>query len=103
MEKMDTNSASGLFVPNVSEDSVDIYDDLEIGSGSNAEKPSSNPSQLKSSMDLYEEIVTEELQSRESSYTELKSRFQAAQNQIKELRRRLEQMETQVCFIVLIF
>ncbi|XP_042246407.1 CASP8-associated protein 2 [Thunnus maccoyii] len=95
MEKMDTNSASGLFVPNVSEDSVDIYDDLEIGSGSNAEKPSSNPSQLKNSMDLYEEIVTEELQSRESSYTELKSRFQAAQNQIKELRRRLEQMETQ--------
>ncbi|KAM9840831.1 CASP8-associated protein 2 [Aulostomus maculatus] len=64
-----------------------------MGLISNAEK--SPPSQLKASMDLYEEIVTEEQQSRESSYTELNSRFQAAQNQIKELRRRLEQMEMQ--------
>uniref|UniRef100_A0A8C4EEX7 CASP8-associated protein 2 n=1 Tax=Dicentrarchus labrax TaxID=13489 RepID=A0A8C4EEX7_DICLA len=46
-------------------------------------------------MDLYEEIFTEEQQSRELAYSELKSRFQAAQNQIKELRRRLEQMEIQ--------
>jgi len=29
---------------------------------------------------------------------QLQSRFQAAQNQIKELHRRLEQMEMQVCF-----
>uniref|UniRef100_A0A667ZGW5 CASP8-associated protein 2 n=1 Tax=Myripristis murdjan TaxID=586833 RepID=A0A667ZGW5_9TELE len=50
---------------------------------------------LKESMDLYEEIVTEERQSRDSSYDELKKRFQAAQNQIEELRRRLQQMETQ--------
>lgn len=33
---------------------------------------------------------------------QLKSRFQAAQNQIKELRQRLEQMELLVCFIFLI-
>uniref|UniRef100_A0A3P8WP44 Caspase 8 associated protein 2 n=1 Tax=Cynoglossus semilaevis TaxID=244447 RepID=A0A3P8WP44_CYNSE len=50
---------------------------------------------VKESMDLYEEFVTEEQQSKEKSYTELMSRFQAAQNQIKELHKRLEQMETQ--------
>ncbi|XP_061609705.1 CASP8-associated protein 2 isoform X1 [Phyllopteryx taeniolatus] len=79
----------------VSEDSVDIYDDLDLNNFSTSEKSSPNPSQLKESMDLYEEIVTEEQQGRESSYTELKSRFQAAQHQIKELHRRLQQMEIQ--------
>ncbi|XP_070782400.1 CASP8-associated protein 2 [Enoplosus armatus] len=92
---IDTNSAPGLLVPDVNEDSVDIYDGLDISSSCNAEKSSPNHSQLKESMDLYEEIVTEEQQSRESTYSELKSRFQAAQNQIKELHRRLEQMEMQ--------
>ncbi|XP_071334595.1 CASP8-associated protein 2 [Trachinotus anak] len=95
MEDTDTNDASGLLVPDVHEDSVDIYDGLDVGFSSNAEKSPPSASQLKESMDLYEEIVTEEQQSRETSYTELKSRFQAAQNQIKELRRRLEQMEMQ--------
>ncbi|XP_062292956.1 CASP8-associated protein 2 [Scomber scombrus] len=94
MEKIDINDETGFFAPNVSEDSVDIYDGLEVGHGSHAEKPTPTPP-VKDSMDLYEEIVTEELQSQESSYNELKSRFQAAQNQIKELRRRLEQMELQ--------
>ncbi|XP_070843726.1 CASP8-associated protein 2 [Chaetodon trifascialis] len=95
MDSIDTNGASGLLVPDLSEDSVDIYDGLDISSSSNAEKSHPNSSQLKESMDLYEEIVTEEQQSRESVYCELKSRFQAAQNQIKELRRRLEQVEMQ--------
>ncbi|CAK6975581.1 CASP8-associated protein 2 [Scomber scombrus] len=94
MENIDINDETGFFAPNVSEDSVDIYDGLEVGHGSHAEKPTPTPP-VKDSMDLYEEIVTEELQSQESSYNELKSRFQAAQNQIKELRRRLEQMELQ--------
>ncbi|XP_031141478.1 CASP8-associated protein 2 [Sander lucioperca] len=95
MENIDTNNASGLLVPDVSEDSVDIYEGLDIGFSSDAEKSSPKASQLKDSMDLYEELVTEEQQSRESSYLELKSRFHAAQIQIKELRRRVEQMETQ--------
>ncbi|KAM7394957.1 hypothetical protein PAMA_006613 [Pampus argenteus] len=95
MDNADTNNASGLLVPSASEDSVDIYESMDIGFDSNAEKPSPNRSQLMESMDLYEELVTEEQQSRESSYTELKSRFQAAQNQIKELHRRLEQVELQ--------
>lgn len=34
-------------------------------------KPSPESSQLKESMDLYEEIVTEEQQSRESTYSEV--------------------------------
>lgn len=103
----------------------------------NAEN-SADAAQLKESMDLYEEIVTEEQQNRESTYFEvlfcfitiiiiiiiisstgssnvisscittsfdsvipcvcfqLMSRFQAAQSQIKELHKRLEQMELQV-------
>lgn len=35
------------------------------------EKSSPNASQLKESMDLYEEIVTEEQQSRESTYSDV--------------------------------
>ncbi|XP_069561942.1 CASP8-associated protein 2 [Brachyistius frenatus] len=95
MEITDSNNASALLVPDVNEDSVDIYDGLDVSFNSNTVQSSLTGSQLKESMDLYEEIMTEEQQSRESSYTELKSRFQAAQNQIKELRRRLEQMEIQ--------
>ncbi|XP_019947288.2 CASP8-associated protein 2 [Paralichthys olivaceus] len=97
MENVDTTDVPGLSVSdvNVNEDSVDIYDDLDVGFHSNAENSTPNASQLKDSMDLYEEIVTEEQQSRESLYTDLKSRFQAAQTQIKELHRRLEQMEMQ--------
>uniref|UniRef100_UPI0037E8AB89 CASP8-associated protein 2 n=1 Tax=Semicossyphus pulcher TaxID=241346 RepID=UPI0037E8AB89 len=91
METIDLNNASGTFVPDVNEDSVDIYDGLDL----NAESSPQSASQMKESMDLYEEIVTEEQQTRESNFAELKSRFQAAQNQIQELRRRLEQMETQ--------
>ncbi|XP_039980714.1 CASP8-associated protein 2 [Xiphias gladius] len=95
MENIDTNDTSGLMVPDDNEDSVDIYDGLDIGFSNNAETSPTNASRLKESMDLYEEIVTEEQRSRETSYTELKCRFQAAQNQIKELHRRLEQMEIQ--------
>uniref|UniRef100_A0A3Q3GN31 CASP8-associated protein 2 n=1 Tax=Labrus bergylta TaxID=56723 RepID=A0A3Q3GN31_9LABR len=99
----------------INEDSVDIYDGLDSNMSSNAgktfqhisprptpfsfgfftEKSPPHASRLKESMDLYEEMVTEEQQSRESTFSELKSRFQAAQNQIKELHRRLEQMEFQ--------
>lgn len=92
---MENIDASGLLVPAVSEDSVDIYDGLEEGFISATGKASPAGSQVKASMDLYEELVTEEQQSREASYTELQSRFQAAQNQIRELRIRLEQMEMQ--------
>ncbi|XP_053301010.1 CASP8-associated protein 2 [Pleuronectes platessa] len=97
MENVNNYDVSGLSVPvaNVNEDSVDIYDDLDVGFHSNADNSTPNASQLKDSMDLYEELVTEEQQSKETSHTDLKSRFQAAQTQIKELRRRLEQVEMQ--------
>ncbi|KAM4521669.1 CASP8-associated protein 2 isoform 2-T2 [Odontesthes bonariensis] len=92
---MASSDTSSFFVPDANEDSVDIYDGLDVGVGSNAEDASPVSSQLKESMDLYEALVTEEQQSRDLSYIELQSRFQAAQNQIKELHRRLEQMEMQ--------
>lgn len=38
-------------------------------------KSPSAPSQLKESMDLYEELVTEEQHSRESSYTEVNRHY----------------------------
>nr|XP_020468576.1 CASP8-associated protein 2 [Monopterus albus] len=101
MEDTDTNYTSGLLVPDVSEDSVDIYDGLDTGFSSSAEKPPSCASQLKDSLDLYEEIVAEEQQNRESSCAQLKSRLQAAQNQIKQLHRRLEQVEMQKTGLIL--
>nr|XP_043905713.1 CASP8-associated protein 2 [Solea senegalensis] len=95
MENPDNKEASGLLIPVVNEDSVDIYDDLDVGFHKSAENSPPDSSQVKESMDLYEELVTEEQQSKEASYTELKSRLQAAQSQIKELHKRLEQMELQ--------
>ncbi|XP_036831558.1 CASP8-associated protein 2 isoform X3 [Oncorhynchus mykiss] len=79
------------------EDSVDIYFGLESPKmNSNAERNYTllSPQNLKY-MDLYEEIITEEQQDRESSYNELRTRFNAAQSQVDELMRRLQQTETQ--------
>ncbi|XP_062324259.1 CASP8-associated protein 2 isoform X2 [Osmerus eperlanus] len=78
------------------EDSMDIYSGLDTSPRSNGETPCALVSpQLKESMDLYEEIITEEQRGIESAQTELKRRFIAAQNQVEELRMRLLQMETQ--------
>ncbi|XP_035630377.2 CASP8-associated protein 2-like isoform X2 [Oncorhynchus keta] len=79
------------------EDSVDIYFGLESPKmNSDAERNYTllSPQNLKY-MDLYEEIITEEQQDRESSYNELRTRFNAAQSQVDELMRRLQQTETQ--------
>ncbi|KAK6297295.1 hypothetical protein J4Q44_G00318780 [Coregonus suidteri] len=79
------------------EDSMDIYSGLESPKmNSNAERNYTllSPQNLKS-MDLYEEILTEEQQDKESSYNELRTRFNAAQSQVDELMRRLQQMEKQ--------
>ncbi|XP_014868655.1 PREDICTED: CASP8-associated protein 2 isoform X1 [Poecilia mexicana] len=96
IERMETFDASDSVDPGADEDSVDIYEGLDAtGVGSSTEKCPSLGSGLKDSLDLYEDIVAEEQNNRETSYTELKSRFEAAQNQIKELHRRLQQMETQ--------
>ncbi|XP_043961642.1 CASP8-associated protein 2 isoform X2 [Gambusia affinis] len=93
---METFDASDSVDPGLDEDSVDIYEGLDAaGVGSNTEKWPSVGSGLKDSLDLYEDIVAEEQNNRETSYTELKCRFEAAQHQIKELHRRLQQMETQ--------
>ncbi|KAK0143767.1 CASP8-associated protein 2 [Merluccius polli] len=78
------------------EDSVDIYSGLGDTPSHAPETPSTLFSpRVKDSMDLYEEILTEEVRSKDSSYEELKARFLAAQSQIEELRKRLAQTETQ--------
>ncbi|XP_019714764.1 CASP8-associated protein 2 [Hippocampus comes] len=90
---MESTRSAVAFGVAINEDSVDIYDDLDLNHSKSLERFSPNSQQLKESMDLYEEIVTEEQQDKESSHTELQSRFQAAQHQIKELHRRLQKME----------
>ncbi|XP_037541225.1 CASP8-associated protein 2 [Nematolebias whitei] len=91
---MECSSASGYMTPGVSEDSVDIYDGLDVGVSSTEDKSPGN-SERNEYLDLYEDLVAEEQLSRKASYTELNSRFQVAQTQIKGLNKRLEQLETQ--------
>ncbi|KAM3861112.1 uncharacterized protein ACN63O_014541 [Diretmus argenteus] len=98
MEEMydDIDDVHGLLTTVADEDSVDIYSGLDPSPSYVAEKPCELLSpRLKESLDLYEEIITEEQQSKESSYNQLKVRFVAAQKQIEELRSRLQQTETQ--------
>ncbi|XP_015830938.2 CASP8-associated protein 2 [Nothobranchius furzeri] len=95
LEKMEAGEASGSLPPGVSEDSMDLYGDLGVGISSNADKSSPVCSELRESLDLYEDLVAEEQLSRESSYDELKSKLQEAQTQIRDLHTRLEQMEVQ--------
>ncbi|XP_056150192.1 CASP8-associated protein 2 [Lampris incognitus] len=95
MEDM-VEDAVGVPAPGPNEDSVDIYFGLDTSPVTVAEGPKAMLSpRVKESMDLYEKIITDEQQSRESSFNELKQRFLAAQCQIEELRRRLQQTEAQ--------
>ncbi|KAM6953955.1 CASP8-associated protein 2 [Aplochiton taeniatus] len=89
--------ANGGFTEVHNEDSVDIYSGLDNSPKSIADDKICTrlSPQVIESMDLYEEIITEEQESKESSHNELKTRFSAAINQIEELRKRLGQMETQ--------
>ncbi|XP_036406065.1 CASP8-associated protein 2 [Megalops cyprinoides] len=80
------------------EDSVDIYSGLD-NSPRNSEHAGKlgvifSP-KLKESMDLYEEIITEEQQERNATCSELKTKLDAAQNKIKELMYNLQQMQIQ--------
>ncbi|XP_062858023.1 CASP8-associated protein 2 [Trichomycterus rosablanca] len=86
---------SGL---NYDEDSVDIYSGLE-GSpknnrGSGKEQTFFSPQRLRESMDLYEELITKEQVEKDATYSELKSKFDAAQNQVQELLAKLQQIQT---------
>ncbi|KAL6485686.1 hypothetical protein MHYP_G00050780 [Metynnis hypsauchen] len=83
---------------NHDEDSVDIYsglDDSPKGDGGNREVSSFlSPQRVKESMDLYEELITKEQEEKDATYNELKSKFDAAQNQVQELLAKLQQMQT---------
>ncbi|XP_076872535.1 CASP8-associated protein 2 [Brachyhypopomus gauderio] len=81
------------------EDSVDIYSGLEDGPptfrGTGKDGSSISPHRLKESMDLYEQLITEEQEKKESTYNELKIKFDVAQNRVQDLLAKLEQMERQ--------
>ncbi|XP_036437256.1 LOW QUALITY PROTEIN: CASP8-associated protein 2 [Colossoma macropomum] len=83
---------------NHDEDSVDIYsglDDSPKCDGGNREVSTFlSPQRVKESMDLYEELITEEREEKDATYNELKSKFDAAQNQVQELLAKLQQMQT---------
>ncbi|KAJ8275050.1 hypothetical protein COCON_G00096750 [Conger conger] len=82
-----------------SEDSVDIYSGLDNSprNSQNSDKSCApfSPRRLKDSMDLYEEIIKEEQQEKESTCNELKIKLDAAQNHVKELLKKLEQIQVQ--------
>ncbi|CAL8395132.1 unnamed protein product [Arctogadus glacialis] len=95
-EEYDASGAHSLLTQDCDEESMDIYSGLGDTPTHTTEIPSMLFSpRLKASMDLYEEILTEEVRSKDSSFEELKSRFLAAQIQIEELRSRLTSTETQ--------
>ncbi|KAJ8270794.1 hypothetical protein GJAV_G00119360 [Gymnothorax javanicus] len=81
------------------EDSVDIYSGLDSSPGSSqiAEKSCTrfSPRRLKDSLDLYEEMIKEEQQEKEATCSELKKKLDAAQNQVKELLQKLEEIQLQ--------
>ncbi|XP_030638724.1 CASP8-associated protein 2 [Chanos chanos] len=83
---------------NYDEESVDIYSGLENSPKNNGKTenvcPFQSPQRLSESMDLYEEIIAKEQQEKEATYNELKNKFDAAQNQIKELLLKLQEMQT---------
>ncbi|CAL8311816.1 unnamed protein product [Lota lota] len=95
-EDYDTSGAHSFLTKDCDEESMDIYSGLGDTPTHTTETPSMLFSpRVKESMDLYEEILTEEVRSKDSSFEELKARFLAAQSQIEELRTRLAQTETQ--------
>ncbi|TSL47559.1 CASP8-associated protein 2 [Bagarius yarrelli] len=94
-----TTAISSDCVLNYDDDSVDIYSGLEDSPRKNkelGEKYSTflSPNRVKESLDLYEELVTQEREEKDASYDELKSKFAAAQNQVQDLLAQLQQMQT---------
>ncbi|KAI5614787.1 CASP8-associated protein 2 [Silurus asotus] len=82
------------------EDSVDIYSGLEdspkrhINHGNTTTTTFLSPHRVKESLDLYEELLTEEQEEKDSTYNEMKSKFVAAQNQVQDLLAKLQQVQT---------
>ncbi|KAK3506899.1 hypothetical protein QTP70_031032 [Hemibagrus guttatus] len=86
-------------VLNYDEDSVDIYSGLEDSpkkTKDHGKKDSTflSPIRVKESLDLYEELITQEQEEKDATYNELKSKFVAAQNQVQDLLAQLQHMQT---------
>nr|AAI58926.1 LOC100145118 protein [Xenopus tropicalis] len=73
--------------------SVDIYDGLDISSIPAEPPVLSTPT--KDCLDLYEEILTEEVTAKEASFNDLHAEYEKCQKQMKELVNRLKEMQTQ--------
>ncbi|XP_051954111.1 CASP8-associated protein 2-like [Xyrauchen texanus] len=79
------------------EDSMDIYSGLENSPKGNGHRGKVNrflSPRTKESMDIYEEIIREEQEEKEATHNELKQKFDAAQNQVKELLSKLQLLQT---------
>ncbi|XP_051581147.1 CASP8-associated protein 2 [Myxocyprinus asiaticus] len=87
---------SGTYVQH-DEDSMDIYSGLENSPKSYGHRGKVNPFLspcTMESMDMYEEIIREEQEEKEATYSELKQKFDEAQNQVKELFSKLQLLQT---------
>ncbi|XP_039603916.1 CASP8-associated protein 2 [Polypterus senegalus] len=83
------------------DDSVDIYSGLDNENSPryNLDSEKANklfsPSRHKDSLDLYEEILTEERKERDASYNELKMKLECMHLQVKELLSKLQDVQSQ--------
>ncbi|XP_018120925.1 CASP8-associated protein 2 isoform X3 [Xenopus laevis] len=73
--------------------SVDIYDGLDISSI--PAEPSILSTPTRDCLDLYEEILTEEVTAKEASFNDLHAEYEKCQKQMKELINRVKEMQTQ--------
>ncbi|XP_051951193.1 CASP8-associated protein 2 [Xyrauchen texanus] len=79
------------------EDSMDIYSGLENSPKCYGHRGKVNTflsPRTVESMDMYEEIIREEQEEKEATYSELKQKFDEAQTQVKELFSKLQLLQT---------
>ncbi|KAM4042527.1 CASP8-associated protein 2 isoform 2-T2 [Anomaloglossus baeobatrachus] len=72
--------------------SVDIYDGLDITTLTEQAVEKSSPS--RNCLDLYEEILTEEVTAKETSYNDLSTEYEKSQKQMKQLINKLKEMQS---------
>ncbi|XP_053317175.1 CASP8-associated protein 2 [Spea bombifrons] len=71
--------------------SLDIYDGLDVASLSDELPQSSTPP--RNCLDLYEEIITEEVTAKEASHSDLQSAYDKCQKQMKALIEKLKEIQ----------
>ncbi|XP_029452715.1 CASP8-associated protein 2 [Rhinatrema bivittatum] len=96
----DLNLFTGLYAASDMDDdndddgsSVDIYAGLDSLSVKDASSEQGTPS--RDTLDLYEEILTEEGTAKEASHNDLQQQFENCQRQVREMMRKLKELQTQ--------